>query len=80
MQSNARKTAQLVNRSALDPVGYTWDAAAYCPECFPAGVDRDNADEVGAIFEWDEAACELSCDVCLGRLQECDGDEVEDND
>lgn len=80
MVSNARKTAHSVSVEDRNIVGYTYDAAAYCPEHFPIGVDRNNYDEVGAIFSWDDAACELSCDVCFQPLQECDSHEVEEND
>jgi hypothetical protein len=63
--------------SHLDPVGYTYNAAAYHPECLPKGVDPDG-EEVGAIFQWDEAACELVCDVCFEPLLEGESNQQED--
>ena len=57
--------------SNMNPVGYVYDYAIYHPECFPKGVDRDNPDEVGAIFAWDKDACS-TCDVCFEPLIECD--------
>jgi hypothetical protein len=66
--------------SHLDPVGYTYDAAAYHPSCLPIGVDPDS-EEVGAVFAWEDAAFELVCDVCFEPLLESESNpQQEDGD
>ena len=45
------------------PVGYTWNAAAYCPEHKPDAPE----DEIGAIAPWD-SDYDWACDVCGKRI------------
>jgi len=80
MSLNAQNTAQSLSNQQEDRtiVGYTYDGAAYHPECLPDGIDRNNIDVVGAVFSWSEEACRYSCDVCLVPLLECDSDDEEE--
>jgi hypothetical protein len=45
---------------AYDPVMFTYEGSAYCPDCEPTDVPRD---EVGACFE-DSDAHGATCDGC----------------
>ncbi len=65
--------------SHLDPVGYTYEAAAYHPECFPEGVDP-NSEEVGAVFAWEDTAFEFVCDVCFEPLLESESIQQQEKD
>lgn len=55
--------------------GYTYNAEAYHPDCLPEGINPDG-EEVGVVFTWEDAACELTCDVCFDPLLECDCNEA----
>lgn len=70
--SDAWKEQPMQHHSSnFDPIGYTHDGAAYHSEHFPIDLDPD-AEDVWAIFNWDEDGCLLTCDVCGTPLAECD--------
>lgn len=63
---------------ATEIVGYHYNGAAYCPECF--GDERDHPDTgygPNPVFASDECWSD-SCDGCGLTLAECAGIEVED--
>ena len=59
----------------MEPVGYTFaDGYALCADCVTPDTDvRSDPDEVGAVFAWDEAAEELTCEECGQILLEAVG-------
>lgn len=48
---------------SFDYEAVTYDAAAYCVECLPEGVDVDS-EEVSPIFADAEVAAAVVCDAC----------------
>jgi hypothetical protein len=64
--------------NATEVVGYHYDGAAYCPECFGNGQNFPNRGYgPNPVFASDEGWEVDSCDGCGMTLAECAGVEVE---
>ena len=75
MSMSAYAMRQLM-RSPGEPLGYTWDAATYHPDCLPNGVDP-NGEGVGILPAWEDCDHNLECDACCEIVVEAN---VEDED
>jgi len=52
----------------FDVVGYVIHGAVYCRDCFDAGAEPANDEDIGPVFAGSEYASEVQCEDCTEPL------------